>query len=359
VIHVLPYDLPRGAQRHARELVDRLADGPDRHVVLTLFTGESNVLRADIALDVPRGRWRAWGFDPRAFLALRRQLRETVPDVVVSHGGESAKYVTLAHSPETLHIYLNIGSVHPDLGRRVSSAIYRLYTRRADAVVAVSGALAEEARAIHGIDPERIVVIPNGRDPDVYGRDAREASPEPRLIWVGQLDRTKRPEWFVRMAERLDDDGVRFQALMVGDGPRRGEVEVMARDTAIAVLGRRDDVPELLGGCDILVFTGMPPEGMPGVLIEAGLSGLGTVSTRVPGADEVIDEGVTGLLVDVDDEPGLNDAVRQLIEDVDLRRKMGESARRRCIRLFSIDVVADEWRSLIGRLLAGGNRALR
>ena len=53
------------------------------------------------------------------------------------------------------------------------------------------------------------------------------------------------------------------------------------------------------------MFTSLPPgEGMPGVLIEAGLSGLATVSTRVPGARDVIEDGVTGFLVDIDDKRG-------------------------------------------------------
>ena len=117
------------------------------------------------------------------------------------------------------------------------------------------------------------------------------------------------------------------------------------------MLGRRDDVATLLAGSDIFVFTSLPPgEGMPGVLIEAGLSGLATVSTRVPGARDVIEDGVTGLLVDIDDKTGLIAAVDRLVGDAALRQSMGHQARQRCLERFTLETSARQWRELFGRL---------
>ena len=106
------------------------------------------------------------------------------------------------------------------------------------------------------------------------------------------------------------------------------------------MLGRRSDVPQLLSESDIFVFTSLPPgEGMPGVLIEAGLSGLATVATRVPGARDVIEDGVTGLLVDIEDKPGMTDAVRRLVSDRALREAMGQKARTRCMDMFTLQAL--------------------
>jgi glycosyltransferase involved in cell wall biosynthesis len=122
------------------------------------------------------------------------------------------------------------------------------------------------------------------------------------------------------------------------------------------LLGERHDVPELLRSSDILLFTARPPEGMPGVLIEAGLSGLPVVSTRVPGAAEVIDDGVTGRLVDVDDITGMVSAVRYLLADDEGRAQMGQWARERCSSLFSFEATADKWEKLFIHLLVNRRR---
>ena len=96
MLHVLPYDLARGAQRYARALVDELDSADERHLILTLFAAEPAQLRPDIRLDVPQGPMRRLGLDLRALRGLRREVRRIRPEVVVAHGGEPAKYAALA-----------------------------------------------------------------------------------------------------------------------------------------------------------------------------------------------------------------------------------------------------------------------
>ena len=121
-----------------------------------------------------------------------------------------------------------------------------------------------------------------------------------------------------------------------------------AEGVDIEMLGRRNDVPQLLSESDIFVFTSLPPgEGMPGVLIEAGLSGLATVATRVPGARDVIEDGVTGLLVDIEDKPGLIGAVRRLVSDRALREGMGQKARIRCMDMFTLQASVEHWHEVL------------
>lgn len=91
---------------------------------------------------------------------------------------------------------------------------------------------------------------------------------------------------------------------------------------------------------------------MPGVLIEAGMAGLATVATRVPGARDVIEDGVTGLLVDIDDKAALIDSVRRLVSDADLRAAMGRRARQRCLDNFSLQASVENWRVILGPLLS-------
>ncbi len=113
------------------------------------------------------------------------------------------------------------------------------------------------------------------------------------------------------------------------------------------------DVPDLLRRADLFVFTSRPTgEGMPGVLIEAGLSGLPAVSTPVPGAASVIRDGVTGIIAD-DSVPELVAAVEEILDDPARRRDMGAAARAWCESEFSLDLMARRWHAALEPLLSG------
>ncbi len=353
ILHVLPHDLARGAQRYARSLVDSLDGDEDTHQIVTLFRSDPVLLRPDVELDVPQGAMRRLGLDPRVVTRLRREIRRLSPEVVVAHGGESAKYTSLAAPRGLPMIYLKIGTAHEYLSQIARKGLHGYYTRRADVIAAVSSDVAEEAHLIYGVPRSRLVVLPNARDPEVYAPGDVERD-VPRLIFVGHLDPGKRPDWFIEVVKGLREKGREFEAVMVGEGPLEEPLRPRAEAEDIEMLGRRGDVPELLAQSDIFVFTSLPPgEGMPGVLIEAGLAGLATVSTRVAGARDVIEDGVTGLIVDIDDKAGLIEAVDRLVGDPALRRSMGKEARARCLERFSLEASAEHWRDLFRRLAPG------
>jgi glycosyltransferase involved in cell wall biosynthesis len=138
---------------------------------------------------------------------------------------------------------------------------------------------------------------------------------------------------------------------MVGDGPLGPRLRGEALSNGVEVLGARHDVPVLLRAADVYLFPSLPAgEGMPGVLIEAGLSGVACVSTRVPGAAEVIEDGVTGLLVE-DCPEAMVEAVGRLLDDELRRSAMGAAARVRCESKFSLDMMARRWQTALHRLL--------
>ncbi len=114
------------------------------------------------------------------------------------------------------------------------------------------------------------------------------------------------------------------------------------------MVGWSNDLVSHMQEADIFVFPSAPDgEGMPGVLIEAGLCGLPAVSTRVAGASTVIEDGRTGCLVGVDDIDGLARATAALVGDPGRRIAMGEAARSRCEHHFALSVVAAQWDRLI------------
>src|SRR5262249_47145948 len=155
----------------------------------------------------------------------------------------------------------------------------------------------------------------NGRDVDRYTPriGARRDGPV-RLAFVGHLTATKRPERFFDLVRAVRARGVDVQAVIAGDGPLLDDVKRSGEAEGVDVLGRVDDVPAVLATSDVFVFTSVAQgEGMPGVLIEAGLSGLPTVTTDVPGAGSVVEDGVTGFVVAIDDFVALTERTLTLV----------------------------------------------
>ncbi len=347
VLHILPADLARGAQRYAHDL--RLAlDGASMvHRTMTLFDGSEGVLEPDMTLGVPSGFPRRAGFDPRAAARLRRTLRRERPAVVVAHGGESLKYAVAAGAGGRRLIYYKIGITGSGLGG-ARQWLQRRLVGRAGTIAGVSEACAAEARDF-GARADRVRVIPNGRDPAVFSPRRHGTSSQPvRIGFVGHLTASKRPLLFVDLVRDLRSTGVAVRASMAGSGPLLAEVREIGRTADIDVLGNVDDVPALLRDIDIFVFTSVAEgEGMPGVLIEAGLAGLPVVTTDVPGARDVVEHGRTGFVVAVEDHDELRRATRALLEDPALRERFGREARARCERSFSMEASAHAWTDLL------------
>jgi glycosyltransferase involved in cell wall biosynthesis len=350
VLHVLPVDISRGAQTYARELCRALDDRATRHRSLTLFRSSGGTLEPDDVIDVAPGALRRAGLDPRARRGLRRVLRAERPDIVVAHGGEPLKYAVLAGVPQSRLVYYKIGAGNARLtGPR--RWLHARFVRRAGVVAAVSDAAAREALEL-GVAPERLRVIPNGRDPSRFSLRVHCGTARPRLVFIAHLDPPKRPQRFCDVVAALRGRGLAVEAAIAGDGPLLDSLRPAAAAAGVELLGNVDDVPALLSASDVLVLTSAPMEGMPGVLIEAGLAGLPSVTTDVPGAADVVEHGETGFVVGVDDLDGLVDATAALVEDADLRARLGAAARRRCEERYGLEAGVHLWRSLLAELIA-------
>lgn len=174
------------------------------------------------------------------------------------------------------------------------------------------------------------------------------------ITFVGALTAGKRPHCFVELVAALRAEGREFDARIVGDGPLRSGLVGLADAAGVELLGSRSDVADLLRGSDLLVFPSRPAgEGMPGVLIEAGLSGIPVVATDVPGVRTIVEDGATGVVVAQEDLAGMVSAVGRLLDDASLRGAMARAARVRCVTLFSMEAAGSAWLELIVPLLPG------
>ncbi|MEZ4322090.1 MAG: glycosyltransferase family 4 protein [Myxococcota bacterium] len=349
VIHLLPYDLARGAQTYARALCDALDGHGARHRVATLFEPVDNVLGSDFSLNSPHGVGRRLGFDPRAAIRLRRLLHRTAPRAVVAHGSEPLKYA-LAARPARLPVFayrIGVSAVEHGLRRRLLSMQFHA----SDLVAGVSHEVLDETVNTFGVPRERCRLVPNGRDPRVYHPPSSPTPGPPRIVFVGHFDDNKRPELVIECVERLARRGVSFTATMIGDGPRLEELRPRAEQAGIEVLGRRSDVPDQLRRARVCLLVSKM-EGMPGIFIEAGLTGLPVVTTDVPGARTVLVEGQTGFVVGVDAIEALVARLERLLTTPELARSIGEAARKRCVAEFSLEHSASLWMDILRPHLA-------
>lgn len=244
-----------------------------------------------------------------------------------------------------------------------------LIARRSSAFVAVSGEDRRRMIEVEGIDPERIVLIPNGiPDPPGPGdRDLRAElgiGPEQPVIGtVGTLRPQKALHVLISAAAALRPEFPDLRVLIVGDGAERARLEdlraeLRLQDT-VTLLGQRSDVPDLLRAFDVAVSSS-DFEGAPLAILEYMAAGLPVVATRVGGVPDLVDQGRTGLLVEARRPGDLATALAQLLRDPDRARQMGERGRRLQRRQFTIEAVVDRVQGLYEQLWessSGGSRA--
>ncbi len=347
VVHLIPHAINRGGPLYARDLSLRLTEKNAGHnLLMTIFSAESD-FKPDVALDVPPGLGRRIGYQIAARHHLREWVRLHSPSVVVAHGGEALKYAATSRLECPL-IYYRIGLSSKELGRPVSRALYRFLCQRVNFAVGISREVVDQLATTLVVPAERLRLIPNSRDPKVYRpAESGKASP-PLVVFVGQLERDKRPDLFIAVIEKLRDITPHFDAWLVGGGQLDAQASALAAKAGVTVTGRRSDVPNILGRAAILVMTSdRDSEGMPGVLIEAGLSEVAVVSTPAAGVGDVVQDGITGSVVESSDPADLAAAVHVLLRDNPRRAAMGRAARQKCREVFSVDGNTDQWRALI------------
>lgn len=361
ILHVVASAQRRGAEMFAYDLTRALAkQGIDQRIAV-VRNGDAHVeyepepaLLGANGTNIPGLR-----IDARAARSLRRIVSNWRPDIVQAYGGEPLKYaVSASLGKRTAIVYRKIGSADERVRRGPRRAVHAGFVRRARRIVAVAESMRREAIEVFRVDPERVITIPRGIDParvspsrprQAVRRSLQIPAASPVVLSLGALTWEKDPIALVRVATSVLETSPNAVFLMAGEGPLRPEVEsAMANSPSssrMRLLGSRSDVADLLAASDALMLASLT-EGMPGVLIEAGMAGRPTAAYAVGGVGEVVADGETGVLAPPGDEAALTRAVRSLIEDANGRRRLGRRARERCRSNYDIDTIAARYLSL-------------
>ncbi|KZE94285.1 Capsular glucan synthase [Agromyces sp. NDB4Y10] len=290
-------------------------------------------------------------------------------------------HVVTAHSLEPLRPWKaeQLGG-----GYRVSSWVERAAFEDADAVVAVSDGMRRDIlRSYPSIDPARVSVVYNGidledwrpnHDPDLV-RSLGVDPDLPSIVFVGRITRQKGLPYLLRAARSLPDD---VQLVLCAGAPDTPEImaEVSGLVAELAETRRgvvwidrhlpRNELTALLTSATCFVCPSVyEPLGI--VNLEAMACGAAVVGTATGGIPEVVEDGVTGVLVPIeqsDDGTGtpldperfvadLAEALTRVVSNPERAREMGAAGRLRAERHFAWAAIADETRALYARVLAG------
>jgi glycosyltransferase involved in cell wall biosynthesis len=365
ILQVITRPQRRGAEIFALDLCGELERGGHATRIVSLYANQEGarlpLREGDLALG-GRGASRLEklpGFQPSLLRRLLTAIDDFRPDVVQVNGSRTVKYGSLARRRRWRAgwalVYRSIGTPSDWVGHRLRRWLYRrLVASRFDAVVAVSANTLDSLQRCYRLAvPAR--VLPRAVPPPPTDAAARRGELRRRLgtgddadvlLFVGRLSAEKRPDRLLRVAARVAQQrraaGLAPPELWIaGTGPLQAEVETTAGTAPhpVRLLGERDDVRLWMAAADLLLLTS-DTEGMPGVVVEAGSVGLPAVATRVGGVAECVLHGVTGRLVEADDEASMAQAIHEMLADEERRREMGAEARRLVEERFSLPAVA-------------------
>jgi len=342
VLHVTASTDRRGAETFAADLDTALTARGRASDLVALAPGAQGGTSAR-----PLGRRR---FDPAGLWRLRRLCASSA--TVVGHGSSTLPACALATAgTSAAFVYRNIGDPEFWAGTPARRARVRWLLSRADLVAALWQGSADALIRSFGVPASKLVVIPNGRPAAEFplvDHDRRSMARErlglagPVVVYLGALGPEKRVDVIIRAVGRLVDATL----VVAGDGPLRSRLEQLAVEELggnARFLGAVASAAPVLAAADVVVLASQT-EGLPAVLIEAGLSGLPVVSTDVGGVSTIVEDGVTGSLVPPGNPAALAGALGSVLA---APADMGQKAHVRCMERFEMQAVSDRWDDLL------------
>lgn len=357
---------PAGAELQLLELVRRI--DPIRfepHVVVFRQGTLDDRFPCPVWNVAPRNGWggRSAATGVRGFVRLLRVLRLIQPQILHSFLPEitqvyGAAAATLLRIPAFV------------FNRRAAAELYRrglamraaewIAQRMTDRIAVNAGWLRDEA--VREFPADRIALIRNGVDterfqPGLPSRIEEFGWPEGVVVigMVANFRPCKRHEDFLQAAARVRATQKQARFLLLGHdvgslGDVRRLIEELRLEDVVRVVTDCSRPEEYYGSMHVVACTS-ETEGLSNALLEAEACGLPIVATDVGGNPEVVRQGVEGILVQPHDPVAVAGALRRLIDDPELRRRMGEAGRRRAVEQFSTAAMVRGYQDLYGDLV--------
>jgi glycosyltransferase involved in cell wall biosynthesis len=231
--------------------------------------------------------------------------------------------------------------------------VLRFLQRRSSVVLTNAKAIRDSLVAQDGVPPEKVCVIYNGVDLDKFRNSHPhraamfpDSEGNKLIVLVGNMiSEVKGHLVLISAAVEIVRQYPRTQFVLVGEGPKRRDFEAQVASSGLKenflFLGRRTDVAQILGCCDIAVLPSLA-EGLPNAVLEYLAAGLPVVASALGGNLEVIQDGITGLLVPAQDSPALANALTRLLDDQEFSARLARAGQEHVASYFSFERLVAE-----------------
>ncbi len=329
-----------GAQRHVLEL---LRDMGQRHQLM-LACGDSGWLVDQarqmgipciVVPDLVHPLHPVKDFS--AFRFLCAFIRKWRPDVVHAHSSKAGVIARIAAraagvpSVFTAHGWAFQPS-YPAVRRVIALTIERLAASISGGPIICVSRFDRDLAVARHFPRAQLRLAHNGL-PDLEEVDGVDCGDVNRVLMVARFSAPKDHESLIRAAVLVP----KIHLQLIGDGPDQQRMLKLANMLRLSdrchFHGAVDDVPRRLRGAGIFVLSSRT-EGLPVCIIEAMRAGLPVIASAVGGIPELVEDGVTGILVPPADPAALANALARLVEDPELARSMGKAGRRRFLDHF-------------------------
>jgi len=304
-------------------------------------------------------------FDPRVVKDLVDLARQRSARILHVHGYAAADFGRVAARVVGARLVLHEHFADPAMPAYQALAD-RLLARLTDRAIAVSESTRRFLVDTRAVPEDRVRLIYNGAPLEEFapggperGLRVRESlgipGDAPLVGVIGRLNAQKGHRVLLDAAPTLLARHPTARVLIVGDGDLMEDLQAQARrlETGHRVVfaGHRADVPDVLAALDVFCISSLY-EGTPLALFEAMAAGRAIVSTAVDGCREVIEEGVTGLLVPPSDPAALASALDRVLSDPGLGRDLGQRALL-ASRRYDVRASVEQMEALYDDVLAG------
>lgn len=319
IIQLIQRPQLRGAEIAAMRSSVELEKRGCEVVVVSLFKGNASldfpVRQVHLDVDFKNRFWSV-----AAWLKLGQLIRSEGADIVQANAGFTLKFAvfsSLVSGWTTPIVFRNASTISRYIRNSWSRWFNGIFFRKASHILSVSENSAKDFRQLYPHLSAKITVVPVGIDPfDILDRKRHGSSPV--VLHIGGFTFEKNHSGLLRIFKRAVKEVQGLKLMLAGDGPLKKETELIASELGIRsqveFLGNCSHVDQLFQKADVFVLPSII-EGLPSVILESFYAKVPVIAYNVGGVSEIVHNGVTGILVNENDEEGFISALLHVLKD--------------------------------------------
>lgn len=340
IIQIVTRRQYRGAELFAADLSTELVRLGHEVMFVGIYESKDDVLEVEGIKNIDLTQDKKGAFSIETTRRLIRLINNYKPDIIQCNGSDTLKY-TVASSFFNKRIpivYRNISIISEWISSKPKKFVYKKMFDRIAHVTSVGDEALADFIETYNFPKSRAEVIRRGVPiktidkndlPTKLRKDLGLSSSTKIATHIGNFSTEKNHEFLLDVFSKLIDDHPEIKLLCVGSGELFGvikkQISQRGLENTIFLLGFRKDIPSLLAASDCLVLSSRV-EGVPGVILEAGIQRTPSIATNVGGVSEVVVDGETGFLINDFDQIEFRTKLIEMMANDRLRKEMGQKA---------------------------------